>query len=179
MRILGIIAAAFAMAGQASGDGQPALTPGTVSIEVVDAQHQHPALDQLFAGAVGDALTDANFLILPGQGHGRYIARVTVAQEARGAVAADSGAGSGVTLGGGRLGVSLPSNATQMAGLVVTRLQVDLTLRETGRTVWTGRATTAQVQGTAAGAPAAVAAKLAAAVIRRFPAKADEAIAVP
>jgi hypothetical protein len=177
MRIMAIGAALLAAAAPAQ-ESAP-LTPGTVSVEVVDAQRQHPALDQMYVQAVGDALTDANFLILPGEGHGRYIARVTVTQEGRGGVAADSRSGGGARLSGGRLGVSLPSTRTQLSGLVVTRLDVSLALRETGQIVWSGSASTAQVQDTAAGAPATVAGKLAAAVIRRFPEKTTEPIAVP
>lgn len=175
---MALVAATMAQAQVPGGDG-PALSPGTASVEVVDDQHQHPALDQVFADAVGSALTDANFLILPGEGHGRYIARVTVTQQARGAVAADTRLGGGANYSGGRLGVALPATKTQLSGLVVTRLTVELALRDTGQTVWSGSASTAQVQGTAAGAPAAVAAKLAKAVIGRFPQKIEEPIAVP
>jgi len=179
MRIFMIAAAMMAAATQQPTGDQPALTPGTVEVQVVDEQHQHPALDQTVAAAVGDALTDARFLVLPGEGHGRYIARVTVTQEARGAVAADTRSGGGVTLAGGRLGVSLPSSKTQLSGLVVTRLDLDLVARDSGAVVWHGSGSTAQVQGTAAGAPAAVVKKLADAVIGRFPQPMDEPVAVP
>ena len=180
MRIAMIAAAMLTMAMQDTGPAaDSALTPGTVSVETVDPQHQHAALDQIAASAVSDALTDADFLILPGEGHGRYIARVSVSQEARGAVAADAHSGGGVNMAGGRLGVSLPGSKTQMSGLVVTRLSLDLVARDSGETVWHGSGSTAQVEGTASGAPAAVLKKLADAVIRRFPQEMAEPIAVP
>lgn len=178
MRIL-IAAAMLAAAPVWGGQAQPdTLTPGTVEV-VVDAPHAHAAIDRVFANAVSEALSDARFLVLPGEGHGRYIAHVTVTRQARGTVAAETKSGGDVTAASGRLGVSLPATKTQLAGLVVTRLEVRLVLRETGEAVWSGSASTAQIEGTAAGAPAAVAAKLAEAVVRRFPQATDGAISVP
>lgn len=176
-----MIAAALAAAGvqMPGGDSRAALTPGTVEIQVVDEQHRTPKLDAVFAAAVGEALTDARFLILPGEGHSRYVARVTVHEEARGTVAADAGSGGGVNVAGGAIGVSLPSKRTQLAGLVVTRLDVQLVLRDGGTAVWSGSASTAQVRGTAAGGRAAVAEKLADALIRRFPQPMEAPISVP
>ena len=179
MDIVLIAAAMIAATGQQpSGGGQAALTPGTVSIEVTDEQHTHPALDQMVADTVGNAFNHANFLVLPGAGHGRYIARVTVTQDVRGTVAT-SRPSSGVDLGGGRLGVALPTRGTQLSGMAVTRLDLDLVAREGGESVWHGSASTAQVQDSAAGAPAAVIEKLANAVIARFPERMDGTIAVP
>ena len=57
MRILMIGAAMMAAAGQQPASDRAALTPGTVSIEMVDEQHRQSALDATFAQAVGDALT--------------------------------------------------------------------------------------------------------------------------
>lgn len=181
MRILTILAALLAMAAQTPGaqDGA-ALTPGTITVELAGGQGGPPAATQPFVDAVGDALTDAHFLILPGEGHGRYIARVAVARQARGSVASGAASGSGgVNLAGGRLGVALPSSKTQLAGLVVTRLDVQIVRRDTDQAVWSGSASTAQVEGTPTGALPAVAAKLAGAVIRRFPEKTEGTIAVP
>jgi len=180
MRMM-MIAAALAAAGvQVPGDdSRTALVPGTVEVQVVDEQHQTPKQDALFAAAVGDALTDANFLILPGEGHSRYIARVTASEEARGTVTTAAKSGGDINAGAGRIGVSLPGAKTQLSGLVVTRLDVQLVLRDSGQVVWSGRASTAQVRGTAAGAPQAVAEKLANAIIRRFPQPMEGPISVP
>lgn len=172
-----MIAASLAAAVlQGPGSESQALTPGTVSVEIVDEQHQHPALDQVFAQSVSDALTNASFLILPGD-HGRYIARVTVIQQGRGAVASRS-RGSGAIFGGTSASVSL-AKPSHLSGLVVTRLDIDLIERSDGRVVWSGGASTAQIADSAAGASASIAEKLAGAVIRRFPQKMDEPIAVP
>ncbi|MGN6269603.1 MAG: hypothetical protein ACTHM0_06875 [Sphingomonas sp.] len=178
MRVL-MLAAAMLMTAAQDAPAPDALTPGTVSLEMADAGHPQQALDRIALAAVGDALTDANFLILPGEGHGRYIARVAVSQESRGSVAADAHSGGGVNMAGGRLGVSLPGSKTQISGLVVTRLDLDLVARDSGKTVWHGSGSTAQIQGTPAGAPAAVVKKLADAVIRYFPRTMEEPIAVP
>ncbi|MGN6278544.1 MAG: hypothetical protein ACTHM8_07460 [Sphingomonas sp.] len=172
-----MIGAALIAAGMQQAGGDATLTPGTVTVEVIDTQKQHPALDHMVAETVGDALTDANFLILPGEGHGRYIARVTVSQEARGTVATKSGGG-GAVFGGTSASVSLGHSA-HLSGLVVTRLDLDLVARESGATVWHGSGSTAQVEDSAAGAPAAIVKKLAKAVIGRFPQRMDEPIAVP
>lgn len=181
MRILTILAPVLAMTAQEPGpqDGA-ALTPGTITVELAGDQGDSSPASQPFVDAVSNALTDAHFLILPGAGHGRYIARVAVARQARGSVASGSAAGSGgVNLTGARLGVSLPSSKTQLAGLVVTRLDVQIVRRDTDQTVWNGSASTAQVEGTSAGALPAVASKLANAVIRRFPEKTEGMIAIP
>jgi hypothetical protein len=181
MRILTILAAMLATAAQAPGpqDGA-ALTPGTITVELAAGQGDPPAAAQLFVDAVSDALTDAHFLILPGVGHGRYIARVAVTRQARGSVASEAGGGSGgLTMSGARLGVELPSSKTQLAGLVVTRLDVRIVRRDIDQTVWSGSASTAQVEGTPAGALPVVAGKLADALIRRFPEKFDGPIAIP
>lgn len=181
MRILTILAAVSAMAAQAPGaqDGA-ALTQGTITVEFAGGQGASSPASQPFVDAVSDALTDAHFLILPGEGHGRYIARVAVVRQARGSVASGSAAGSGsVNVIGGRLGVALPSSKTQLAGLVVTRLDVQIARRDTDRVVWSGSASTAQVEGTPAGALPAVAGKLADALIRRFPERTEGTIAIP
>lgn len=157
----------------------PALVPGTTSLDIVDAGHQHARLDALYAEAVSNALTDVHFLVLPGEGHGRYITRVTVSQEARGSVTARGPSGGGAQVVGGRLGVSLPTSNTQLSGLIITRLDLNIASRETGKTVWTGSASTAQVEGTRAGAPAAVAKKLAESLLKRFPQQIEGPISVP
>lgn len=177
MRILMIGAAMMAAAVQQPASDRATLTPGTVSVEMIDKQHRQPALDAAFAQAVGDALTDAQFLILPGEGHGRYIARVTVSQQARGTVASRGRSG-GAVVGGGVASVSL-GHTSQLSGLVVTRLEISLVERSDGHVAWSGSASTAQITGSPAGATAAVATKLAKAVIGRFPQPMDEPIAVP
>jgi hypothetical protein len=97
MRFLTLLAAVLAMAAQAPGtqDGA-ALTPGTITVELAADQGDPSPASQPFVDAVSNALTDAHFLILPGVGHGRYIAKVAVARQARGSVASGAGGGSAV-----------------------------------------------------------------------------------
>lgn len=174
MRLL-MIGMAIAAGLPQMADQHPALTPGTVTVELADAKQR--AIEPVAIDAVSEALTDAGFLILPGEGHGRYVAQVTIEQEGRGPVTTKS-KGAGALFGGGVASISTPSPA-QLNGLVVTRLTLDLATREDGARVWHGAASTAQVQGTAAGASAAVAKKLADAIIRRFPQPMDQPISVP
>ena len=178
MRILTILAVALAVQTPAGSDkaDTSALTPGTVSVELAG---DHPGADGVFADAVGKALLNANFLVLQAPGHSRYVAEVTVAQQARGVVEAGAGGSSAASRQGAGLQLALPSGRTGLHGLVVTRLTVRLLLRGDKRAAWSGSAVTAQVADTPAGDPATVARKLADAVVGRFPKPSDGPIAIP
>lgn len=172
--------AAWAVLAQAPDQEAP--TPGTVTVQLADADTLPPELRQPLVEGVQRALAEANFMALPTPGHSRYIARVTVSRHLRGLAEANAEeAAPATSLGnwGARLRVTLPSDKTQTRGLVVTELALALVLRRTGRTVWSGTALTAEVEGTRAGAPEAVAYKLARALIGRFPATLAEPISVP
>ncbi|HEU4960261.1 MAG TPA: hypothetical protein VFT56_07615 [Sphingomonas sp.] len=182
MAIFSILAAALAVMAQTSGE--PAATdaprPGTVTVALADGRAVPPDIGRVFADAVERALLDADFTALPAPSQSRYVAEVTVTQDARGLVAAeDGGSSASPEVSGGRLRLPLPSNKSQLQGLVVTKLTVRILLRATGQAVWSGSAVTAAVQGAADAAPAAIAAKLANVLIRRFPAKLDGPITVP
>jgi hypothetical protein len=157
------------------------MRPGTVTVELSpvdgDGDAQRPLTD-----AVQAALANADFTVLPSADHSRYIARVAVARDARGSVTAKTipGKATGSLGGWGAQGnVTLPSSKRELHDLVMTELTVTLVTRADGKAVWSGRAATAQVDGTRQGDPAAVFGKLATAVLSRFPLAADRLISVP
>ncbi|MCR5869671.1 MULTISPECIES: DUF4136 domain-containing protein [unclassified Sphingomonas] len=173
--------AALAMLASGVQDG-PALTPGTVTVEAVADEATPVAVRQVFADAVEQALLDARFIALPRQARGRYIARISLTRAERGAVASngrEQGASGGFGNWGGAVSVTLPSDKRQLRGLIVTTLKVELVSRADERLVWSGSALTAQAEGTRNDTPSALAAKLAPAVIRAFPATLAEPLSVP
>lgn len=160
----------------------PALTPGTVTVEAAADDATPAAIRSVFAGAVEQALLDARFTALPAQARGRYIARISISRAARGAVASNApeqGSSGSVGNWGGAFGVTLPSDKRQLRGLIVTQLTVELVTRADMQPVWRASALTAQAEGTKADAPAALAAKLAPAIIRAFPTSLAEPVSVP
>ena len=175
---IALAAAAPAAAQQA----QEAPRPGTVAIEPLAKETGPAAVRQIFADAVERALMDARFTALPVTSRSRYVARMKLTRTARGAVtskAKEEGMATAVGNWGVAVGVMLPSDKRQLRGLIVTELEVEILLRDGMQRVWSGRAVTAQAEGTKADAPATLAAKLAPAVIRRFPAQSEEAISIP
>ncbi|WP_343517765.1 hypothetical protein [Sphingomonas sp.] len=174
---------ALAAAVPAAAQEAPApLRPGTVAIEPLAKEAGPAVVRQAFADAVERALMDASFTALPVTSRSRYVARIKLTRTARGAVtsnAKEEGVATAVGNWGVAVGMMLPSDKRQLRGLMVTELEVEIVLREGMQRVWSGRAVTAQAEGTKADAPAALAAKLAPAVIRRFPAQSDEAISIP
>ncbi|MBJ6121441.1 hypothetical protein [Sphingomonas mollis] len=160
----------------------PAPKPGTITIVAGGTQTATDPVVATFVGAVSHAVLQTGFAPLPDTGHSRYVAKVEVSQTSRGVVTS-SGNGSasapGVNYQGSGLSLSLPSGKRQLHGLVVTRLDVIVTLRSDGQIVWSGTATTARVDGTRAGAPATVAAALSEALFARFPRPLPGPLSVP
>jgi hypothetical protein len=184
MHLSTIAAVALALLAQAAPEQTEQATPapGTVTVEPLAADANPPEVKRAFAEAVEHALFDARFTPLPGAGHGRYIARFKVTRSARGAVmsnAKEEGADGTAGNWGAQLRVTMPSNKTQLRGLVVTELEVEIVRRGDMQPVWSGRALTAQAQGTSADTAGVVAKKLADAVIRTFPARSADAVSVP
>lgn len=150
---------------------QEPLSRGTITVELGDSR-----VPSAFADAVRKALLDAGFIALPGSGHGRYIARISVTQQTRGLATTDpaeapSHAAAGNS--GMQFKVELPSHKTDLDSLVVTELTVRIIERNGMKTLWTGSALTAGA------ASADVADKLAEAVIRRYPTPTPSPIPVP
>ncbi|MBX3593300.1 hypothetical protein [Sphingomonas sp.] len=178
-----MIEAALAMLMAIAAPAQDAPTPGTIVVEQPAGRDLPPAVKQAFADGIERALADARFTALPAGTRGRYIARFAVTRAARGEVASNgrepkASAGSTGNWGVG-LAVAMPSNKRQLRGLIVTELTVEIIDRASGERVWTGRALTAQAEGTRTDAPEALAAKLAPAAIGRFPAADDAPVSVP
>jgi len=158
------------------------LSPGTVTVAPLAADQGPAEVRNVVAAQVERALSDAGFLALPAGGRGRYTARVTITRTPRGAVtsnARERRADPVVGNWGAGLSVTMPSGKRQLRGLIVTELRLELIRRGETAPAWTARAATAQAEGTAADDPSPLAATLAAAALRQFPAQSDAAISVP
>ncbi|SDA20149.1 hypothetical protein [Sphingomonas sp. NFR15] len=163
-------------------DGAPAdLTPGTITVER-DSDAAARDTDPVFADAVQAASVQANFIPLPAPSHSRYIALIAVTRKSEGVVTSGTkgtAPAAGIANWGVGVGMRLPTRKDQLRGLVLTELKVTILLRSEKRAVWSGSAVTAQVEGTRAGTPDAVAGKLAGALFAQFPARLDAALSVP
>jgi hypothetical protein len=160
IQTIALLAVAWSPQAQAA-----APSPGTIAVEIpADASET----DRLFTDAVSTALFDARFTPLPTQSHSRYIARVTVTRTPRGSVPTDAKDPPAMaTLG--QVFVPLPSGKSQIRGLVATDLSVEILLRGGTEPLWASRASTVQLEGSDADAPAKVATKLASALMRQYP----------
>lgn len=85
----------------------------------------------------------------------------------------------GMVAGLGGLSLTLPSGKDQLRGLIVTRLQVTVSLRRHNHVVWTGQATTVRPSGTRTGAPSVVATALSDALLTWFPRPLPGPLSVP
>jgi len=161
--------------------------PGTIT---VDLSGKDPAWedrgeavdDDPFVRATGNALGNANFLVLPRGTHSRYIASVEVSQQQRGSVTADgveAKPSGNIGNWGGGVRLTLPSKKMNLRDLMITRLDIKVRRRSDGQLVWSGSALTAQVAGTGAGSIAAMSVKLANAVVSQFPVTVQRPISVP
>lgn len=154
--------------------------PGTVVVEA--PTDLPPAEGDVFADAVTQALAGADFQPLPSPGHSRYVARFTVVRTERGAVntriAPDRARGAAGNWGA-TVAVPLASGKTSLRALVATELRIEISRRGDPAVLWSGRALTVQAEGSAGDAPAAIAPKLAHAIIGQFPAQSAEPAAVP
>lgn len=155
----------------AASPAQESSSRGTISVEPAD--NRVPAA---FTDAVRRALRDADFLALPGSGHGRYIAQISVTRQTRGLATTDPAEAPSHASAGDwalRFHATLPSHKTDLDSLVITKLTVRIIERNGMKTLWTGSALTAGA------ASADVADKLAEAVIRRYPTPTPNPIPVP
>lgn len=154
----------------------PGLVPGTVSVALSEAAAGGADAEQPYADAVGQALGEANFTVMPGPDHSRYLARVAVSHEGRGVVTTKGQKGRPAALiGAGGPAVVLPFGAAklQLRDLVATTLTITLVSRVDRRQVWSGSAVTVQVDG------AAVPVRLARAVVATFPQTLASPVSVP
>lgn len=184
MTVLRIAAALFAAlaAVAAAPAAQDAVAPGTITVEPLPDDAASPEARRLFAEAVERALVDRDFLALPGDNRGRYVARMKLSRRAEGSVAvndAEPGADGNLGDWGASLGVTLPSDKRQVRSLIVTEFQIEILPRDGARPVWSGRALTVKPQGTPGDTPAALAKKLANAVMRVFPKQMEGPVSVP
>ncbi|RZL84826.1 MAG: hypothetical protein EOP66_02300 [Sphingomonas sp.] len=155
--------------------------PGTIAIVASDNPTTSPAIERIFTDAVQRALLRTPFLPLPDPSHSLYLAKVQVSQTQRGVVRSSGETSGRRTMGAGLGGLSLtlPSGKDQLHGLIVTRLEVTVSLRRDNHVVWTGQATTARVSGTRAGDPSSVATALSDALLTWFPRPLPGPLSVP
>ncbi len=180
MFLLLISAGATAALAVSSASEANDVMPGTFTIEPADAAT--PAQSEpAFVDAVQAAILRAGFTPLPKPSHSRYVATVVVTHTVRGAVTSGtkSRPAFGVSNWGTGLAVGLPKKDDQLHGLIVTELKVTFLVRSDNHPVWSGSAVTAQVDGTRAGTPEAVAGKLADALFAQFPRQLPAPVSVP
>jgi hypothetical protein len=155
--------------------------PGTIAIVAADSSTTSPAITKTFTDAVQRSFLRTAFLPLPDANHSLYVAKVEVLQTQRGVVRSgnDRSDRPGMAARLGRLSLTLPSGKDQLRGLIVTRLEVTVTLRRDKHVVWTGQATTVRASGTRTGDPSVVAAALSDALLTWFPRQLPGPLSVP
>ncbi|MGQ7407497.1 hypothetical protein ACTGWE_11800, partial [Streptococcus suis] len=79
---------------------------GTITVAVAQDSGLATPVAQALAEGVGDALAERAFLVLPGQGVGRYTAIVTLQRRAQGSVAAPGSSVASTDTGVGNWGAS-------------------------------------------------------------------------
>ena len=161
-----------------SPDAASALAlPGTVTVVMANPDATDSGGDRSFADAVGQALGEASFTLMPQTGHSRYIAEVSVAHEGKGVVATKAPtdkASAAIGSWGPAVSVPLGSKKTQLHDLVMTSLTVRLVEVAGRRPVWTGSAVTVRPDGSP-GTPL----RLARAVVSAYPHALTAPVSVP
>ncbi|WP_426291349.1 hypothetical protein [Sphingomonas sp. TWP1-3-1] len=155
--------------------------PGTIAIVAAESPTTSPAITKTFMDAVQRTFLRTPFLPLPDANHSLYVAKVEVSQTQRGVVRSgnDRSDRPGMAAGLGGLSLTLPSGKDQLRGLIVTRLEVTVSLRRDDHVVWKGQATTVRASGTRAGAPSVVATALSDALLTWFPQQLPGPMSVP
>lgn len=166
-----------------AADAAPASAPpGTVTVVLAAGEARPMPSDRPFADAVGQALGEANFTLMPQPGHSRYVAEVSVGREARGLVTARAPtdrAQAGIGSWGPSIRVPLSSKKMQLRNLVSTTLTVRILTLADHHPVWTGSAVTVQPEEPQGDASPTVALKLARAVVAAYPHPLATPVSVP
>lgn len=162
------------------------LEPGTISVETSSA---HPAPDYsvaAFVDAVGEVLSNKGFTMLEGHGHARLVAELLLTQVEIGTTNAkippagkSSIAGGGLAGVGGSMVVPLPSGKLKVVGVLQTRLEVRIKRLGEDDILWKGAALTVRPAGSGNGQEKVVAADLAKAMFKTYPAQSERDITVP
>ena len=159
---------------------------GTISIEAkgVDAELA-PSLPA-FVTAISDALYARGFTMLDQPGHAAYVAEVDLSRVEVGTGSAHvSTSGSSVEPGGvgSSVGVGvripLPTGKSTLVPLQRTRMEIHIVKRGEQAPVWHGAAITVRSAGTKKGQDDVVAAALAEALLRAYPAQPEDVVGVP
>jgi len=178
MYVLPFAAAAALLQSPVAGS---VVKPGTIAIVPADSSTTSPAITRTFTDAVQRTLLRTPFLPLPDANHSLYGAKVEVSQTQRGVVRSgnDRSDRRARAAGLGGLSLTLSSGKDQLRGLIVTRLEVTVTLRRDNHVVWKGQATTVRASGTRTGEPSVVAAALSDALLTWFPRQLPGPLSVP
>jgi hypothetical protein len=177
MRVLPSLVAALAFilpATAQAADSAP--VPGTITTSVDDPGGS--SIDAVFDDAVKQALLAAHFMVLPGQGHGRYVAVLSVTHRGLGVVRTPA-PGQSASVSGAAVSVGLSSHKWDLQELAETRLEVRIFRRGEAQPAWHGAALTTAIDNTVSGQPSMVAQKLANALFRQYPKTSDTPIGVP
>jgi hypothetical protein len=155
--------------------------PGTIAIVAGSNPTTPPAITKTFTDAVQRTFLRTPFLPLPDANHSLYVATVDVSQTQRGVVRSgkEKSDRPAMAAGLGGLSLTLPSGKDQLHGLIVTRLEVTVSLRRDNHVVWTGQATTVRASGTRTGDPSVVATALSDALLTWFPRQLPGPLSVP
>jgi hypothetical protein len=172
-----LFAAATALVQTAVADS--VVKPGTIAIVAAESPTTSPAITKTFMDAVQRTLLRTPFLPLPDANHSLYVAKVEVSQTQRGVVRSGNDRSDRPGMSAGLGGLTLPSGKDQLRGLIVTRLEVTVSLRRDDHVVWRGQATTVRASGTRAGAPSVVATALSDALLTWFPRQLPGPMSVP
>ncbi|UAK24270.1 hypothetical protein [Sphingomonas nostoxanthinifaciens] len=188
-KVFASIAAAALLLTPTWGGALSAAAPpsgGTISIELKGADGEAAASSPSFVNAVGDALAQRGFTILPDPGHAAYVgelilSRVDVGTGSAKVRTGPADASPGGALGSVGAGVSIPLSTGKSTLVPLQRTQLELRIRKRGEdgVVWHGAAMTVRAAGTRTGVDEVVASDLCAAILRGYPADFEGVVAVP
>lgn len=165
----------------------PAAVPqgGTIAVLVRSPGGGVIAEGDPFVHAVGDALSDKGFTVLPDPDHAAYSAEITLSRAEVGTGKAKvrsegasvlPGMGAGVGTG---IVVPLPSGKSSLVALQRSQIELRIRRRWTDAVLWQGSATTVRAAGTKKGADDAVATDLSRGLLAAYPAQPEGLVGVP
>jgi hypothetical protein len=159
----------------------PGPAGGTISIEAAGNDTALP----IFAGAAGTALAARGFTLLEGAGHAGLVADLLLSRSEVGTTSTKVAPSRSSASPGGSAGVgasvllALPTTKMRTVPLRQTRLEIKIHKRGESEVLWHGIAITVRAAETKTGRDEAVAADLAEALLRAYPAQPEDIVSVP
>jgi hypothetical protein len=160
--------------------------PGTISFDTRSVQTAPGYPVGVFVEAVSEVLASKGYTVLEGQGHARLVAELRLTQTAVGTANAKvpppdkpTVAGRGTTGVGGTVIVPLPSGKVRLVSTLQTRLEIRIRRLGENNVLWSSAALTVRPSGTESGLATVVAADMAKAIFRIYPAQPESVAAVP